>query len=80
MSGFSGGPSAAPLPPAILTLDDHLDASHRHSQGETFDEARGNLHQAIALMLEEAPGQFGVANSGPPPGALLEKLFVVLPK
>ncbi len=30
-------------------------------------------------MLEEAPGQFGVAADGPPPGALLEKLFVVLP-
>jgi predicted RNase H-like HicB family nuclease len=57
-----------------------VEARGVHSQGETFDEARGNLHQAIALMLEEAPGQFGVANSSPPPGALLEKLFVVLPK
>jgi predicted RNase H-like HicB family nuclease len=57
-----------------------VEARGVHSQGDTFDEARGNLHQAVALMLEEAPGQFGVPNGGPPPGALLEKLFVVLPK
>jgi hypothetical protein len=30
-------------------------------------------------MLEEAPGQFGVAKDAAPPGSLIEKLFVVLP-
>jgi predicted RNase H-like HicB family nuclease len=55
-----------------------VEARGVHSQGETFAEARANLHEALALMLEEAPGQFGVESGGPPPGALLEKLFVVL--
>lgn len=56
-----------------------VEARGVHSQGETFAEARANLHEALSLMLEEAPGQFGIVRDGPPPGALLEKLFVVLP-
>jgi len=55
-----------------------LEALGVHSQGETFDEARENLHDAVALMLEEAPGQFGVRAASAPPGALLERMFVVL--
>lgn len=56
-----------------------LEATGVHSQGETFDEARANLHECVALMLEEAPGQFGSRAASPPPGALLERMFVVLP-
>jgi predicted RNase H-like HicB family nuclease len=56
-----------------------LDAVGVHSQGDTFDEARKNLHEVVALMLEEAPRQFGSRRRSPPPGALLETLFVVLP-
>ena len=55
-----------------------VEARGVHSQGDTFDEARANLHEVVALMLEEAPAQFGLRNGGAPPGALLEKLFVVL--
>jgi predicted RNase H-like HicB family nuclease len=50
-----------------------------HSQGQTFAEARANLHEALSLMLGEAPAQFGIAGDGPPPGALLEIPFVVVP-
>jgi predicted RNase H-like HicB family nuclease len=50
------------------------------SQGDTFEEARANLHAVVALMLEEAPHQFGVRAAAAPPGALLEKLFVLLPR
>ena len=53
-----------------------LDARGVYSQGDTFDEARRNLHAVVALMLEEAPSQFGIKAASPPPGALLEKLFV----
>ena len=55
-----------------------LEAVGVHSQGDTFDEARENLHEVVALMLEEAPRQFGARKASPPPGALLERLFVVL--
>jgi len=55
-----------------------LGARGVHSQGDTFDEARKNLHEVVALMLEEAPHQFTVRKNSPPPGALLERLFVVL--
>jgi len=57
-----------------------LEARGVHSQGDTFEEARANLHEVVALMLEEAPDQFGVRKSRPLPGALLEKPFVLLPK
>lgn len=50
-----------------------------HSQGETYDEARENLHEVVALMFEEAPRPFVVRKTSPPRGALLERLFVVLP-
>ena len=56
-----------------------LEAVGVHSQGDTFDEARRNLHEVVALMLEEAPQQFGARLASPPPGALLEKLFVLVP-
>jgi len=55
-----------------------LEAVGVHSQGETFEEARENLHDAVALMLEEAPDQFGTRTASAPPGALLERMFVVL--
>ncbi|MCY3018617.1 MAG: type II toxin-antitoxin system HicB family antitoxin [Planctomycetota bacterium] len=56
-----------------------LEAVSVYSQGETIEEARENLYAVVALMLEEAPHQFGRRPTSPPPGALLEKLFVVLP-
>jgi len=56
-----------------------LEAASVYSQGETIEEARENLYAVVALMLEEAPHQFGRRATPPPPGALLEKLFVVLP-
>jgi predicted RNase H-like HicB family nuclease len=56
-----------------------LEAVGVHSQGDDLDSARENLHEVVALMLEEAPSQFGARRSPPPPGALLETLFVVLP-
>jgi predicted RNase H-like HicB family nuclease len=56
-----------------------LEAMGVHSQGNTFDEARKNLYEVVALMLEEAPRQFRARKTSPPPGALLERLFVVLP-
>lgn len=56
-----------------------LEAVGVHSQGETFDEARANLHEVVALMLEEAPRQFGARAPSAPPGALLETFFVMLP-
>ncbi|HEY3325368.1 MAG TPA: type II toxin-antitoxin system HicB family antitoxin [Planctomycetota bacterium] len=55
-----------------------LEALSVYSQGETFDEARENLYAVVELMLEEAPHQFGRRRASPPPGALLEKLFVLL--
>ncbi len=57
-----------------------LEARGVYSQGDTFEEARANLHEVVALMLEEAAGQFGVRKAKAPPGALLEKLFVLLPQ
>jgi predicted RNase H-like HicB family nuclease len=57
-----------------------LEARGVYSQGDTFEEARANLHEVVSLMLEEAPHQFGVRKTKPPPGAFLEKLFVLLPK
>lgn len=56
-----------------------LEAVGVYSQGDTFDEARKNLHEVVALMLEEAPDQFGARKASPPPGALLERVFVVFP-
>ena len=56
-----------------------LEAVGVHSQGDSFDEARANLHAVVALMLEEAPHQFRRKVAATPPGALCEKLFVVLP-
>ena len=56
-----------------------LEAASVYSQGETIEEARANLYTVVALMLEEAPHQFGRRAASPPPGALLEKLFVLLP-
>lgn len=56
-----------------------LEAASVYSQGETIEEARDNLYAVVALMLEEAPHQFGRHPPSPPPGALLEKLFVLLP-
>jgi predicted RNase H-like HicB family nuclease len=57
-----------------------LEAKGVYSQGDTFDEARRNLHEVVALMLEEAPHQFGLPAAQPVPGALLEKLFVLMPQ
>ena len=57
---------------------DVLEAVGVHSQGSTFDAARKNLHDVVALMLEEAPEQFGTRKASPPRGALLERLFFVL--
>ena len=56
-----------------------LEAVGVHSQGDDLDSARRNLHEVVALMLEEAPSQFGTRRADPPPGSLLETLFVVLP-
>ena len=57
-----------------------LEAKGVYSQGDTFDEARRNLHEVVALMLEEAPHQFGLPPAQPAPGAFLEKLFVLIPQ
>jgi predicted RNase H-like HicB family nuclease len=57
-----------------------LEAAGVYTQGDTFEEARENLHEVIALMLEEAPHQFGIRRAEVPPGALTEKVFVLLPK
>ena len=57
-----------------------LEAKGVHSQGDTFEEARRNLYEVVALMLEEAPHQFGLPPASPAPGALLEKLFVLVPQ
>lgn len=57
-----------------------LEARGVHAQGDSFEEARANLHDVVVLVLEEAPHQFGVRKSKPLPGALLEKLFVLLPE
>jgi len=56
-----------------------LEADSVYSQGETIEDARENLYAVVALMLEEAPHQFGRRARSAPPGALLEKLFVMLP-
>ena len=56
-----------------------LEATGVHSQGDTFELARANLHAAVALMLEEAPHQFGRKAAAAPPGAILEKLFALVP-
>jgi predicted RNase H-like HicB family nuclease len=55
-----------------------LEAIGVHSQGDTFEEARANLHAAVALMLEEAPHQFQRKKAVVPPGAILEKLFALV--
>jgi len=54
-----------------------LEAASVYSQGGTIEETRENLYEVVALMLEEAPHQFGRRSASPPPGALLEKLFVM---
>jgi predicted RNase H-like HicB family nuclease len=56
-----------------------LEARGVYSQGASFEEARQNLHEVVSLMLEEAPHQFGLRREPVPPGALVEKLFVLLP-
>lgn len=56
-----------------------LEATGVHSQGDTFEEARANLHAVVALMLEEAPHQFGKKATAAPPGAVLERLFALVP-
>lgn len=56
-----------------------LEATGVHSQGDTFEKARKNLHAVVGLMLEEAPGQFGSRRALTPPGALVERLYVILP-
>lgn len=56
-----------------------LEAIGVHTQGETFEETRANLHDVVALMLEEAPEQFRARAAAVPPGARVEKPFVVLP-
>jgi predicted RNase H-like HicB family nuclease len=56
-----------------------LEATGVHSQGDTFEQTRANLHAVVALMLEEAPHQFGSKAAAPPPGAVLEKLFALVP-
>jgi predicted RNase H-like HicB family nuclease len=71
--------TAAYLPAEEGYTAEVLEAVGVHSQGDTFDEARKNLHDVVALMMEEAPDQFGARSVEPPPGALLERLFVVLP-
>ncbi|MBI4618444.1 MAG: type II toxin-antitoxin system HicB family antitoxin [Planctomycetes bacterium] len=57
-----------------------LEATGVHTQGESFEEARKNLLEVIALMLEEAPHQFGDREAEAPPGALMERIFVLLPE
>ena len=57
-----------------------LGATGVYSQGDTFEEARRNLHAVVALMLEEGPHQFDTKPAIAPPGALLEKLFVLVPR
>jgi predicted RNase H-like HicB family nuclease len=56
-----------------------LEAIGVHSQGNTFEEAQANLHAAVALMLEEAPHQFRRKGAAAPPGAILERLFALVP-
>jgi hypothetical protein len=56
-----------------------LEAIGVHSQGNTFEEARANLHAAVPLMSEEAPHQFRRKGGVVPPGAILEKLFALVP-
>lgn len=56
-----------------------LEATGVHTQGETFEEARRNLFDAIELMLEEAPRQFGARKAEMPPGAVSERIFVLVP-
>lgn len=49
-----------------------------HTQGETIEETRRNLLDAIKLMLEAAPGQFGLEpTEAIPPGAFTETVFLV---
>lgn len=57
-----------------------LEATGVHSQGGSFEEARANLLEVISLMLEEAPHQFGDRDAEVPPGALTERIFVLLPQ
>ncbi len=51
-----------------------LEADSVVSQGETLDEARENLAEALRLMLEEAPHQVGRRPAGhrPPPYTIME--------
>lgn len=56
-----------------------LEASGVYTQGRTFEAARTNLIDAIRLMLEEAPHQFGKKRTKLPPGAISEKILVLLP-
>jgi predicted RNase H-like HicB family nuclease len=55
-----------------------LEATGVHTQGETFEETRENIFAAIELMLEQAPHQFGVREADAPPGALTERVYLLL--
>jgi predicted RNase H-like HicB family nuclease len=58
-----------------------LEADTVVSQGETLDEARDNLAEALGLMLDEAPHQVGSRPPGheAPPYTVMEQLFVLVP-
>lgn len=58
-----------------------LEADTVVSQGETLDEARENLADALRLMIEEAPHQVGKRPPGhaAPPYTVMEQLLVLLP-
>lgn len=50
-----------------------------HKQGDTFEEARENLFQVIELMLEDSAHQIDQVKEELPPGAITERIFVLLP-
>ncbi len=47
--------------------------------GATFAEAREYLIDALSMMLESAPYQFGSIDDAPEPGGILEEILVLLP-
>jgi predicted RNase H-like HicB family nuclease len=52
-----------------------------NTQGDTFEEARENLIEALLLIYEDAPEQIGVKpTESLPPGALVEAIFLVKPR
>lgn len=56
-----------------------LDADGVFTEGDTIEEARSMLLDAVKLMLETAPHQFGKRLRPTPPGALVEKHFALIP-